>query len=181
MADLITLSCPTCGSKLQITPDIDRFSCLHCGNEHMVRRGGGLITLAPVIDGLNRIDAGVNQVALEMAVIRLPKEIADLDAEVARLENQQAGNVLRSSLLEDLAAFCALASALLLLALMIANLSWWPWLLLPIALCAPLWALLNTKRIRAGRRQVQAALVEVQRRQAQKQAQLARNRLLLES
>lgn len=42
MADFITLSCPSCRAKLQITDDIDRFACLHCDNEHLVRRRGRL-------------------------------------------------------------------------------------------------------------------------------------------
>lgn len=37
MPDFVTLSCPTCGGQLQITKDIERFACGHCGNEHIVR------------------------------------------------------------------------------------------------------------------------------------------------
>ncbi|MFL7795121.1 MAG: hypothetical protein AB8I69_23480 [Anaerolineae bacterium] len=29
--DSITLTCPSCGGKLQVTNDIDRFACTHCG------------------------------------------------------------------------------------------------------------------------------------------------------
>jgi predicted RNA-binding Zn-ribbon protein involved in translation (DUF1610 family) len=36
MSDFVTLTCPNCGGKLQITPDINRFACTHCGNEHIV-------------------------------------------------------------------------------------------------------------------------------------------------
>ena len=45
MADFITLSCPSCVHKLQITDDIDRFACGACGNEHIVNRSGGDIFL----------------------------------------------------------------------------------------------------------------------------------------
>jgi DNA-directed RNA polymerase subunit M/transcription elongation factor TFIIS len=41
MPDFITLSCPSCGNKLQITDDIDRFACAACGNEYIVNRSGG--------------------------------------------------------------------------------------------------------------------------------------------
>ena len=37
--DIIALSCPSCGGKLQITSDIDRFACMHCGTESLVKRG----------------------------------------------------------------------------------------------------------------------------------------------
>ena len=50
MLDFITLSCPSCGHKLQITDDIDRFACATCGNEYIVYRSGGVVTLKPVMD-----------------------------------------------------------------------------------------------------------------------------------
>jgi predicted RNA-binding Zn-ribbon protein involved in translation (DUF1610 family) len=36
MVDFITLSCPSCGYKHQITKDIDQFACVACGNEHII-------------------------------------------------------------------------------------------------------------------------------------------------
>jgi hypothetical protein len=75
MPDFITLSCPTCGGKLQITPDIDRFACLYCGAEHIVRRGSGVISLAPVVEGLRQVQTGVDKTAAELAIVRLTQEI----------------------------------------------------------------------------------------------------------
>jgi len=49
VTDFVTLTCPSCGGKLQITQDIDHFACAHCGTEHTVRRSGGTISLAPGI------------------------------------------------------------------------------------------------------------------------------------
>ena len=40
-AETIRLTCPTCGARLEATEDIDRFACLHCGNEVLVTRRGG--------------------------------------------------------------------------------------------------------------------------------------------
>jgi predicted RNA-binding Zn-ribbon protein involved in translation (DUF1610 family) len=45
MPGFITLSCPSCGHELQITEDIVRFACAACGNEHIVNRNGGIVTL----------------------------------------------------------------------------------------------------------------------------------------
>jgi predicted RNA-binding Zn-ribbon protein involved in translation (DUF1610 family) len=39
----VTLTCPTCGGKLQIGDGVDRFVCMHCRNEHLVKRHGGAI------------------------------------------------------------------------------------------------------------------------------------------
>ncbi len=33
MPDFVTLSCPTCGGKLEITDNIERFACGYCGHE----------------------------------------------------------------------------------------------------------------------------------------------------
>lgn len=79
MSDFITLSCPSCGGKLQITDDIDRFACAHCGSEHIVRRSGGIVSLKPV-EGL------LQQTASELASKRLEGEIRDLEGEIADLE-----------------------------------------------------------------------------------------------
>lgn len=79
MADFVTLTCPSCGGKLQITQDIDQFACGYCGNEHMVKRGGGIVALAPLVEGLTRVQAGVDKTAAELAMPRLSREIADLN------------------------------------------------------------------------------------------------------
>jgi hypothetical protein len=52
---VLTLSCPTCGGKLQVTPEITRFACMYCGNEHIVRRGNGATTIEPVLRELQAV------------------------------------------------------------------------------------------------------------------------------
>ncbi len=78
MPDFINLTCPKCGGKLQITSDIDRFSCGYCGNELILQRSGGAITVAPVVDGLKRVQAGTDKTASELAIVRLEGEISKL-------------------------------------------------------------------------------------------------------
>lgn len=46
--DVIKLSCSSCGNKLAITNDVDRFACQACGSEFIVNRGGGIVTLTVV-------------------------------------------------------------------------------------------------------------------------------------
>jgi hypothetical protein len=87
MADFVTLTCPSCGGKLEITSDIDRFACSHCGREHIVKRSGGIISLSPVVDELKKVGVGVDKTAAELAIVRLQKEIAELQAKrVAMLQ-----------------------------------------------------------------------------------------------
>lgn len=78
MPAFLTLACPTCGGKLQITSDIERFACAHCGNEHIVRRTGGTISIAPIVAGLDGIKSGVDRTAAELAIRRLKEEIREI-------------------------------------------------------------------------------------------------------
>lgn len=78
MADFITLTCPSCGGKLEITNDIDLFACAHCGTEHIVNRGGGIISLKPVVAEFQKIREGTDKTASELAISRLKNEISAL-------------------------------------------------------------------------------------------------------
>lgn len=81
MTDFVTLSCPSCGGKLEVTNDIDRFACAHCGREHVVKRTGGTVSLSPVVDALRKVEVGVDKTAAELAIVRLQKEIDDIQAQ----------------------------------------------------------------------------------------------------
>jgi DNA-directed RNA polymerase subunit RPC12/RpoP len=81
MSDFITLSCPSCGAKLEITQDINRFACSNCGREHIVKRNGGIVSLSPVVDAINQVKSGVDKTAAELALERIPKEIVALTIE----------------------------------------------------------------------------------------------------
>lgn len=87
--DFVTLSCPSCGGKLQITADIERFACSYCGTEHIVRRSGGIISLAPVVEGLKKVQTGVDKTASELAIQRLTREIAELERYYSQLYNKR--------------------------------------------------------------------------------------------
>lgn len=116
MSDFITLSCPSCGGKLQITPDLDRFACTHCGTEHIVRRGTGVISLAPVVEGLRQVQTGVDKTAAELAIVRLTQEI----------ERQKQNAIhLSSSTGEQLAGGFVVFGGLFGLCLALAG-AWWP-------------------------------------------------------
>ncbi len=78
---LITLSCPSCGAKLEITPNLDRFACSYCGQEHIVNRTGGTISLSPVVEAIHQVKTGVDKTASELAIVRIQKEISDLQVE----------------------------------------------------------------------------------------------------
>ena len=80
MADFITLARPSCGSELQITDDIDRFNCASCRNERLVKRSGGIVSLAPVVAGIEKVQEGVDKTTSELAIHRLSAEVEALEA-----------------------------------------------------------------------------------------------------
>jgi hypothetical protein len=80
MAEFVTLRCPSCGGKLEIDKDVSRFACAHCGNEHVVIRKGGTVSLNPVEEKLGHIEKNTDLVSSELAIQRLDKEIATLEA-----------------------------------------------------------------------------------------------------
>lgn len=90
MADFITLTCPSCGGKLQLTDDIERFACGYCGTEHIVRRNGGIVSLAPVIESLSRVQVSTDKTASELAITRLKSEIIELEGRYRQLQNEMS-------------------------------------------------------------------------------------------
>jgi hypothetical protein len=78
MTGFVTLSCPSCGGKLEITEDVERFACSHCGQEHIVKRGGGIVSISPLVQGLKNIEIGVDKTAAELALKRISNELVDL-------------------------------------------------------------------------------------------------------
>jgi hypothetical protein len=91
VADFITLSCPTCGGKLQITPDIDRFACAHCGNEHIVKRSEGTIAIQPLAESLGGLRRATDRTASEMALRRLSEELTSLGDARSQAESSVEG------------------------------------------------------------------------------------------
>lgn len=92
MSDYVSLTCPSCGGKLQVSTTIDRFACAYCGNEHIVKRGDGIIFLQPVVEGLQKVQSGVDKTASELAIKRLMEEIVALKAEREEEVNTFKGN-----------------------------------------------------------------------------------------
>jgi len=79
-SDYVSLTCPSCGGSLQITPDINRFACAHCGREHIVRRAPGIVSLTPVVGAIDRVREGVDRAAAELSIPRLEREISEIEA-----------------------------------------------------------------------------------------------------
>jgi predicted RNA-binding Zn-ribbon protein involved in translation (DUF1610 family) len=104
--DFITLSCPNCGGKLNITTDVNRFACQFCGHEHIVRRNDGMVSLEPVMKeinaNLNLVGVGVSKLGFssekqvaEQTIARLKGEIAEIDKVLAsNMDGNQTAMIL---------------------------------------------------------------------------------------
>jgi predicted RNA-binding Zn-ribbon protein involved in translation (DUF1610 family) len=68
MSNLITLTCPSCGGRLEVTNNTERYMCAHCGNSHIVDPGVRAESLAREVEVLKN----------ESAIRRLDSEIEDL-------------------------------------------------------------------------------------------------------
>ncbi len=85
MGDYVTLTCPSCGGKLKIANNVQRFACAYCGNEHIVKRDEGIVTIEPVIEELHNIHIGVDKTSSELAIKRLQEELNSFEKEFSSL------------------------------------------------------------------------------------------------
>lgn len=180
MSDFVTLSCPSCGGKLQITHDIDRFACGYCGHEHVVKRSGGVVTIAPMIEGLRRVQIGTDRTAAELAIVRLEKEINELQTNQNRLKSTPFAKLYPPGRLEQflpwgllffLFAMCVGFSGTNLNAAIL-------WGLLAI-ICLGSWVYLEQKRVAVGKAELARRLAAFERPIRDRQEELARNRQLV--
>jgi len=93
MSDFVSLSCPSCGAKLEITNDIEKFACIHCGNEHVVKRSGGIVTLHPLMEEIKKISHGIDATANELMLSRIENEIRELKPKKEAYETSIISNL----------------------------------------------------------------------------------------
>jgi hypothetical protein len=87
MSAIVKLACVSCGAALEIGPDLDQLACGYCGTSQMVKRSGGAISLAPLVEGIRRVERGVDRTAAELAIKRLEGELGSIrrqEADLAR-------------------------------------------------------------------------------------------------
>ena len=46
-----------------------------------VKRSGGIVSLSPVVDALNKVGVGVDKTAAELAIVRIKREVVELEIE----------------------------------------------------------------------------------------------------
>jgi predicted RNA-binding Zn-ribbon protein involved in translation (DUF1610 family) len=77
--EAVTLKCPSCGSSLDVSSDMERFACGYCGTEQIVLRRGGTVSLKPVEEAISKVQVGTDKTAAELALVRLRGELAEVE------------------------------------------------------------------------------------------------------
>ena len=88
MNNFIPLTCPSCGTRLQISNDLEQFACGSCGNEYVVRRGGGVISLEPLIQRLEDVQEDTSHMVSELAIQRLRTDKREHEQNIRKLKKQ---------------------------------------------------------------------------------------------
>jgi len=83
---MIKLTCNCCGGKLEITDDIERFSCGHCGTEWLVNRGGGIVSLKSVEDNLEKISSSSEKTAEHSKILANEIRLKKIKEKITELE-----------------------------------------------------------------------------------------------
>lgn len=143
--DFLTLTCPSCGSKLKLASQVHILVCAHCGNEHMVHRDGGAVYLAPLVQDVKQIRVGVDKTAAELAVARLTKEIAVLDNQIEEANRRNYSPQVPPIKYEGWMIFAAISSffgAFAFMMLATALSSWVIGVLSPVSLFVLVWMMI---------------------------------------
>ena len=93
----VNLKCPGCGAKLEVYGDMERFACGYCGNEVLVQRRGGTVSLKAVVEGIREVQKGTDRTAAELALVRLDKELQALRDQRPMIEQEIADELKSNS------------------------------------------------------------------------------------
>lgn len=101
----IQLKCTSCGGKLDIYDDMERFSCGYCGAEMIAKRRGGTVSLDLIHDEVKKVRMGTDKTAAELAIVRLNNEISA--AQKKQEKNSPSGAMVAAVLLAFATLICA--------------------------------------------------------------------------
>ena len=63
--------------------------CAACGNGDIANRCGGIVTLKPIIKSITKVQEGVDKTASELAIVRLNKEIPEIEERISVKNNSR--------------------------------------------------------------------------------------------
>jgi predicted RNA-binding Zn-ribbon protein involved in translation (DUF1610 family) len=91
MSNLITLTCPSCGGRLEVTNNTERYVCAHCGNSHIVDPGVRAESLAKEVEQM-RLRMDIRQVEEDLTTLR--ERQATLETQIGAQRDTKKGMLL---------------------------------------------------------------------------------------
>jgi predicted RNA-binding Zn-ribbon protein involved in translation (DUF1610 family) len=180
MADVVKLSCPSCGGALTITPAMERFACGYCGSEHIVRRSGGAVMLAPVVEGLRKVQMGTDRTAAELAIVRLSKEIERLEADLQMLKVTPFEQLYPVTDNEKISLYVSVGLFIIFLVTVNAGSLTASAILIVLCLaCFICWGIIDQRRVRSGRAALEIRRNELLAQISDRYRQLKKNQDLV--
>jgi uncharacterized coiled-coil protein SlyX/DNA-directed RNA polymerase subunit RPC12/RpoP len=82
------LQCPSCGANLTVKESIQVFACGYCGSSIKVKNADGVVTLQQIGKALTHVEHNTGKVAAELAIVRLSREIAQLEGDVESITSK---------------------------------------------------------------------------------------------
>lgn len=86
---MIKLSCGSCGAKLNLTDDVNRFFCTYCGSEWLVEKGDGYATLKAVEEKLDKIETNTGSTARDTEVLADEVRLKKIEERIPELESEK--------------------------------------------------------------------------------------------
>lgn len=97
MLKVISMNCPNCGAHLDVTSDLEFFTCAYCGSTIKVTRHGGTVSLIRIEQAIGGIKTSTERIAAELALTRLQRELGEVTAgiTIARIDLETSQSQLR--------------------------------------------------------------------------------------
>jgi hypothetical protein len=76
---MIPLKCAGCGAGLEISLDIDVFSCRYCGTNQKIKYNDGVVELQLINKSITHIQQSTDRTVSELAFHRLKQELIDVE------------------------------------------------------------------------------------------------------
>lgn len=160
VAQTVRLTCPGCGAKIEVTEDLSRFACAYCGNEVLVNRAGGAVSLIPVLE---KVEDGTSKTASELAIVRLTGDIDKL-----KIEREPFAKVVKgfpSAVIAASAAGLICVAAFLLACLPDSSLDCFAWPMFGLGLGAIVWLLRKLSEYSSARPKLTSLDIRIKAKQ----------------
>jgi hypothetical protein len=90
VAEVFFLTCPNCGSQLDVVKTILNITCGNCQSEHVIKRSGKVVYLCTLEQELESVQNRADRAASQRMITILNQEIKDLEADLKELRSEGA-------------------------------------------------------------------------------------------